>query len=101
MPTNNNASAASASSPSSPSSPSSRILPRKRTVEEKRAAEERREIEEILLDKKEREEERQKGAALLRELQKDSIKKGARPGAGNRYQGLGGIDTSLIVRRLV
>ena len=93
MPTNNNASSVSTVSP--------RILPRKRSEQEKRAAEERREIEEIIADKREREENARKGEALLREMKKDSIEKGARPGAGNRYQGLGGIDTSLIVRRLV
>lgn len=73
----------------------------RRSVSETQAAqaarENQREIDEIKEDMKDK--KIQEGEALRRTLLEDARAQGARRGAGDFYSGLGGFDTSLIVRR--
>lgn len=72
----------------------------RRSVTEARAAqaarELQREIDEVKEDMKDR--RIHEGEALRRTLLEDAREQGARRGAGDFYSGLGGFDTSLIVR---
>jgi len=73
----------------------------RRSISETRVAQaqrdNQREIDEIKEDMKDR--SLKEGEALRRTMLEDSRDKGARRGAGDFYSGLGGFDTSLIVRR--
>lgn len=75
------------------------VIIRRSVAEAKAAAEHRQiqneidEIKEDMKDKKIRD-----GEALRRTMLEDSRDKGARRGAGDFYSGLGGFDTSIIVR---
>ena len=73
----------------------------RRSVSEARAAQEardnQREIDEIKEDMKDK--NVKEGEQLRRTMLEDSRSQGARRGAGDFYSGLGGFDTSLIVRR--
>lgn len=72
----------------------------RRSVSEARAAQAARdlqkEIDEVKEDLKDR--KVKEGEQLRRVMLEDSRDKGARRGAGDFYSGLGGFDTSLIVR---
>lgn len=72
----------------------------RRSVSEARAAQEardnQREIDEIKEDMKDK--NVKEGEQLRRTMLEDSRSQGARRGAGDFYSGLGGFDTSLIVR---
>lgn len=78
--------------------PVSRIV--RRSVVEARAAQakrdEQREIDEVKADMKDK--NVKEGEQLRRTMLEDSRSQGARRGAGDFYSGLGGFDTSLIVR---
>lgn len=77
----------------------STVIIRRSVAEAKAAAEARqvqKEIDEVKADLKDR--KIREGEALRRALLQDSREQGARRGAGDFYSGLGGFDTSLIVR---
>lgn len=90
-----------ASSSSSSNSNTKKTVIIRRSVSEAKAAQtardNQREIDEVKADLKDR--KIQEGEALRRILLQDSRDNGARRGAGDFYSGLGGFDTSLIVRR--
>lgn len=73
----------------------------RRSVSEAKAAQTARELQKEIDEVKEDLKDRKvkEGEALRRTMLEDSRDKGARRGAGDFYSGLGGFDTSLIVRR--